>query len=622
MKRRIWCGLVLWAGLLGPLARALPEQATGCLDCHSDPDEAAVPDLDLYDQSVHEGMDCTDCHEGTDQDPHPGNPMNVACLDCHEEIEKDFSGSSHGQNLIKEKGSLAKACAVCHGPAHNMLPLNNPLSPVARVNQIKICGECHKDTKSPTDIAAVSHPLDSYLMSIHGELNAEGNEDAALCSDCHGVHNIRPKNDPLSLVFAANIPETCGQCHEKEEEHYESSIHGVALADGVREAPTCTDCHGEHVIRPPDEEGSRVSAARISQTCSGCHNAEHINSKFAMPDDRIKTFEDSYHGLAAKGGTRTVANCASCHGWHRVLPSSDPSSTVHADNLGTTCGECHPGAGKRFANVRIHDALSGGSSRIARILEIAYLILIPLVIGSMIIHNTLDLIRKSRATGKLPPARQHAEIHMSFQERIQHGIMVVAFLVLGYSGFALKYPDAWWAFPFQLMGGEVGRRVFHRGAAVLFAVVCAWHMIWLFFAREGRHVFKEMLFRWSDATDAIKTVAFYLKLRHDRPALPRYSYIEKAEYWALVWGTAVMLATGAILVFNNLSLQHFPLWVLEAARVVHYMEAVLACLAIVVWHFYWVIYDPDVYPMNVAWITGRHQLKNQERKGEDNEPAG
>jgi cytochrome b subunit of formate dehydrogenase len=491
-----------------------------------------------------------------------------------------------------------------------MLPLKDPKSPVARVNQVNVCGECHADTKSPTEIVAVNHPLDSYLHSIHGQLNHEGNVEVALCTDCHGVHEIHPKNDPRSKVFAARIPQTCGKCHEKEEYDYETSIHGMALADGVRESPTCTDCHGEHSIRPPKEMGSRVWRGSVTRTCSGCHDAEHINSKFSMPTDRKKTFSDSYHGLAAQGGNQTVANCSSCHGWHKVLPSSNPLSTVHPSNLSRTCGECHPKAGDKFAATKIHATLSGSGSGIARFFEVTYMILIPLVIGSMILHNTLDLVRKSRAQGALPPARLHPEIHMSVQERLQHGVMVIAFLALGYSGFALKYPDAWWAIPFFYIGGEDSRRIFHRAATVFFALVCVWHVIWLMSARDGRVLFRDMRFRRSDLSDIASSLKFYLSLQKTRPALPRFSYIEKAEYWALVWGTMVMLLTGVILVFHNMALQHFPLWVLETARIIHYMEAVLACLAIFVWHFYWVIYDPDVYPMNSAWITGRFRFRN------------
>jgi cytochrome b subunit of formate dehydrogenase len=593
-----------------PAGGALPKQATACLECHGDPDVAPDARLAAFDTSVHEGMDCTECHEGVLDYPHDGHPLRVDCGECHDEAARSLTGAAHGAGLIKEWGSLARACAACHGHAHDMPPLKHSASPVSRENQIAMCGACHADSKSPTSIAAVNHPLDSYLKSIHGQLNHQGRVDAALCSDCHGAHDIRPKYDPLSPIFAANIPRTCGRCHEQAALHYQSSIHGIALAHGVREAPTCTDCHGEHSIRPPDEDGSRVSKSSISRTCSGCHAAEHMNAKYSMPSDRIRTFDKSYHGLSAQAGSWTAANCSSCHGWHNVRSSTDPASTVHPSNLGRTCGECHPGAGAKFADTRIHETLSGAGSPLARAFEIAYMILIPLVIGSMIIHNTLDLVRKSRARSPLPPARLHPEIHMSMQERLQHGVMVITFLTLGYSGFALKYPGDWWAAPFLYLGGEEGRRFFHRGAALFFALVCVWHLAWLFVAREGRVLLKDMVFKFRDVTDMVNTLRFYLKWSPVRPPLPRYSYIEKAEYWALVWGTMVMLLTGAILLFHNMALQYAPLWVLDVARIVHYMEAVLACLAILVWHFYWVIYDPDVYPMNAAWITGQHTLRN------------
>jgi cytochrome b subunit of formate dehydrogenase len=83
------------------------------------------------------------------------------------------------------------------------------------------------------------------------------------------------------------------------------------------------------------------------------------------------------------------------------------------------------------------------------------------------------------------------------------------------------------------------------------------------------------------------------------------SYAEKAEYWAFMWGTVVMAATGFILWFNNLALSLLPKWVSDAATALHYYEALLATFAIAIWHLYMVIFDPDVYPMDRSWITGR-----------------
>ncbi len=84
-----------------------------------------------------------------------------------------------------------------------------------------------------------------------------------------------------------------------------------------------------------------------------------------------------------------------------------------------------------------------------------------------------------------------------------------------------------------------------------------------------------------------------------------FNYAEKAEYWAFMWGTAVMVVSGFILWFNNFSLSHFPTWISDAATAIHFYEAILATFSILVWHFYMVVFDPEVYPMDMAWLTGK-----------------
>jgi len=80
--------------------------------------------------------------------------------------------------------------------------------------------------------------------------------------------------------------------------------------------------------------------------------------------------------------------------------------------------------------------------------------------------------------------------------------------------------------------------------------------------------------------------------------------VEKIEYWAFVWGTCVMASTGFLLWFNSFALRHFPKWVTDASTVLHYYEAILATLSILIWHMYTVVFDPEVYPMDRSWITG------------------
>jgi cytochrome b subunit of formate dehydrogenase len=153
-----------------------------------------------------------------------------------------------------------------------------------------------------------------------------------------------------------------------------------------------------------------------------------------------------------------------------------------------------------------------------------------------------------------------------------------------------------------------------------------WHISYLAFTKPGRSLFKDLLPRWNDLTDPWRVLRYNLGLSPDKPAFGRFSYIEKAEYWALVWGTLLMGLTGAILWFDNTSIDWFTKLGFDAARTVHFYEAVLATLAIIVWHLYFVIFNPDVYPMNLAWLTGRmseremieeHPLQLEEMKAKD-----
>ncbi len=90
-----------------------------------------------------------------------------------------------------------------------------------------------------------------------------------------------------------------------------------------------------------------------------------------------------------------------------------------------------------------------------------------------------------------------------------------------------------------------------------------------------------------------------------KPKIGRFGYAEKIEYWAVVWGTILMGVTGLMIWFKLDVTRFLPRWAVDVATTIHYYEAVLACLAIVVWHFYHVVFDPDVYPLNTACWDGR-----------------
>ncbi|HZT21739.1 MAG TPA: cytochrome b/b6 domain-containing protein, partial [Verrucomicrobiae bacterium] len=132
-----------------------------------------------------------------------------------------------------------------------------------------------------------------------------------------------------------------------------------------------------------------------------------------------------------------------------------------------------------------------------------------------------------------------------------------------------------------------------------------WHLIYLFTTRDGRQLLRDLLPVRKDLADVVVAVKYLCGLSRQRPQMGRFGYAEKIEYWAVVWGTVIMGITGLMMWFK-IDVTHWaPRWIVDVAMTIHYYEAVLACLAILVWHFYHVIFDPDVYPLNPACLDGR-----------------
>jgi cytochrome b subunit of formate dehydrogenase len=236
------------------------------------------------------------------------------------------------------------------------------------------------------------------------------------------------------------------------------------------------------------------------------------------------------------------------------------------------------------------------------------------VVGGMVVHNGLDFFKKTRRKlaiqkGELvePRLEHRLYVRMTGHERAQHLVLVVSFVVLVITGFMLRFPEAWWVVALRRLSDRAfeWRGIIHRVAGVIMLAGGAWHVGYLAFTRPGRQLFRDLLPRWRDAIDPWRVLKYNLGLAPTKPAFGRFSYIEKVEYWAMVWGTLLMGVTGAILWFDNTSINLFSKLGFDVSRTIHYYEAILATLAIIVWHFYFVIFNPDVYPMNLAWLTGK-----------------
>lgn len=598
----------LW--LLAAAAAPAGPSDEDCLACHSDPearDDATgrsvhVP-AEAYAASVHAAVGCATCHEGVTADyPHAKPVAKPDCASCHDDAAADLAQSIHAG-----AGPDRPTCASCHGTAHGVVSAKDPASPVARKNLPQTCGSCHSDPGFlERHKVAIAHPVEAFQASVHGRAVMDGKE-AASCADCHGKHRVLPGKDPESTINHWNVPKTCGTCHTQIQTIFESSVHGDAVRRGVSGAPVCTDCHGEHGILAPREPGSLVHPARVSTvTCGRCHEDERLAAKYSLPKEQVPAFEDSYHGLALRTGSATVANCASCHGVHNILPSSDSKSTVHTSQLATTCGACHPGAGSRFAIGPIHVRPGTQTEHpFVRGVRVAYLVLIPLTIGFMLVHNVADYVAKL-ARGHHVAASRETVPRMNLHFRVAHWLTMLSFPVLVVTGFALKFPEAWWAAPLlQLEGHLAFRGGLHRVAGVVLLVSLGYHAVHLLLVRRDRGFLRAVWPRIQDLRDMMAALRHNLTGRGARPTFGALSYGEKAEYWAYLWGSGVMAATGLLLWFENWTLAYLPTWIADAATTIHYYEAILATLAIVVWHFYGVIFDPDVYPMDLSWLTGR-----------------
>ena len=201
---------------------------------------------------------------------------------------------------------------------------------------------------------------------------------------------------------------------------------------------------------------------------------------------------------------------------------------------------------------------------------------------------------------------------MNFSQRIQHFFLASSFILLAVTGFALKFPDSWVS---RMLGSnEVFRRWSHRGAGLVLLVVGAYHLYYIFTKREGRQLVRDLLPGTKDMRDLLVNGRYLAGLSNGKAKIGRFGYAEKMEYWAVIWGTIIMGVTGLMIWFKMDVTQFLPRWAIEVALTIHYYEAILACLAIVVWHFYHVIFDPDVYPLNWACWSGRVSRHWQEEE--------
>jgi len=248
------------------------------------------------------------------------------CGVCHPAERVLFEKSQHAQEEVR--------CVSCHGGDDRSLDArvaHGGKVRIARKDIPAMCASCHasEERMRPYNLPVDQYAL--YQISGHGRRLAKGDLRVAVCSDCHGAHDILPPKDPASSLYVLNIPRTCGRCHGdpallKERglpdnfHKYERSVHARALEQkGNLRAPTCVSCHGVHGAAPPN-------VGDVDKVCGQCHTAER------------RYYAAGTHAIA-RGGRRP--ECVDCHDAHGV-------QSAQPERFATSCALCHEGNRQRI----------------------------------------------------------------------------------------------------------------------------------------------------------------------------------------------------------------------------------------------------------------------------------
>jgi len=574
------------------------EQA--CINCHGE--EKAAFKGSIHEKLFGAGvMTCLSCHS-THKNEEEAKEFDAGCGACHKDVEEVYRTSVH--RLGRLRGDVAAAsCADCHS-GHHILAASDTLSATHPRNIPHMCGSCHgKDAVVTNEFVRLPISLPNYLASVHG-IGWQQGKRTAVCTDCHGTHDLQNAQLAESSINRFRLADTCGKCHGTIAEEYHRSVHGKALAMGIEDAPTCTSCHDEHLIRSHVDPKAKISPEhRARELCGNCHTDPRLIAKYGIPAGVVESYLDSYHGWALGRGSGLVANCTDCHNVHEIRARQDPESSINPAQVTETCGRCHERSNPTFARSYTH----AGALR-ARgyhgVAKLVYLFLIGIVLGGMALHNFV-VARHELAKHLRRRENEPYVVRWSAAERVQHLVLLASFIGLAITGFALRFPGTWWVKLIGLGGREMLRANLHRGLAVVLIVVSIYHIAWVIVTRRGRVAVRKMAPGGADVVGALQNVVFHMGFRKERPVFGVYDYTQKAEYWAVVWGTWVMALTGFVLWIPTIATSWLPAWTVRVAEVVHFYEAILAVSAIVIWHFFYVIFMPGDYPMSTIWLNGR-----------------
>jgi predicted CXXCH cytochrome family protein len=445
----------------------LSVEAQGCLECHgklginktleNKESLRAYVDAEQFRVSVHNSLNCSDCHTDFSAGEHPRRRFRskeqykikaaLVCRKCHQ-LEKIKTIPIHTRLMLDEESGNPHPCTNCHG-SHAVKPVSRKIYE----NEEQYCLTCHGydltmefrngDTLPLTiDISSLqesvhsgiscsdchfgfshsSHPLrnfrsgrdfsiassetcrrchfDKYtktMDSIHNVMLGQGNLQAPVCTDCHGSHSI--------LHFGkerTTIAKRCQRCHARIYEIYIKSVHGKALFDEHNlDVPVCIDCHTAHDIKNPLTLDYREN---IPEMCSNCHANKGIMNKYGLSTDVVKSYLSNFHGVTLRfyrkqreelnKPAKQIAVCTDCHGTHNIISTRTTDPAVVKANLIKRCRHCHEGATENFPDAWLsHYKPTLASAPLVFIINKIYGIFIPIMVIGIVLQILLHIWR-------------------------------------------------------------------------------------------------------------------------------------------------------------------------------------------------------------------------------------
>jgi cytochrome b subunit of formate dehydrogenase len=536
-------------------------------------------------------------------DAAPSAPVGQ-CQRCHDGyvFRHHFPQSAHG-NLV---------CASCHAGITDLKRHTTGEEKPAPV----ACGRCHGQIAS------------EYRTNFHYI------QEDFRCWDCHrDIHAVKPVD---RRQFKRSIIEKCTQCHSNEE--YVASGHSEALLKGNQDAASCSDCHGLHDTRVYHTSLEKYPAeARefYTEKCKRCHADRVMMKRNNLSADLVRYYEETYHGKVQNVGYASrVAGCADCHTTHNILPKSDPRSSIHPRNLVENCGRCHTNFHPRFVDYKAHPNYRDRENYPS--LFWTFVFMSGLLAGTFLFfwshtllwwrktyweaHRMEKLGIKPHYTLSDADRIQHIQ-RFSPRERILHVLLILSFFTLVMTGFPVKYPEAAWSrILIDLWGGAHQAALFHRGAALLLIAIVTyvgWESFRFLFPGGqgtkgwiGRLLGPDSLFPNLKDWEDMKGMFRWFFDRGEMPKFDRWTYWEKFDFMAVFWGMFAIGGSGLLLWKPEWSSYVVPGWVLNIAAMVHSEEALLAALFIFTVHFFNTHFIPTKFPMDRIIFTGTYSMED------------